>query len=453
MVSTLVAYFFLEVYMVPVHVKYIIDLIQKKGYEANVVGGAVRDFYLDLPVNDWDITTNATPDVIESIFERTYSVGKAFGTVVVVLDGNFYEVTTYRTEADYSDGRRPSHIAFSKSLRDDLSRRDFTMNAMVMDKYGNITDYYGGLESLKSKMIHTVGNPLERFKEDYLRVYRYVRFNTQLGFNRNEELDKIILNMPINKRISAERIRIEFNKILLSKKPSQGLRHLRELNLLSHILPGIEKTYDFDQHSSFHHLDVFGHILEVVDHTTCKLDVRLAALFHDIGKPDTFELVNNEGHFYKHHQRSHEMAEVIMRRLKYSNATIKTVLNLIHYHMTMIDETNLKSVKKFISRIGKEHLEDFIDLRKADIQGSITNDDLDSIEVMREAFNFVLNQSHPMTLHDLAISGYDLMELGFKGPIIGEIKHELLDHVLHHHNDNKKEILLKIVKEKYHLNN
>lgn len=432
--------------MIPSKVKFILDTIENEGYEAYIVGGAVRDFYLDKEINDWDITTNASPDIIEHLFARTYAVGRAFGTVVVVLDHDLFEVTTYRTESDYHKGRKPQTVAFSSRLEDDLSRRDFTMNAMVMNKEGHIFDYYEGQKSLDHKIIHTVGNARDRFTEDYLRVYRYIRFNAQLGFNKNPELDKIIMEIPFNDHISFERIRLEFDKILLSDHPDLGLRHLRSVGLLSYIIPGIEKTYDFDQHSQFHHLDVFEHLLEVVKNSKKDPIVRLAALLHDIGKPDTFEMIDGDGHFYKHHKHSEDMAKLVLKRLKYSNHIIKHVCNLIHYHMTLVDTESTKSVKKFINKIGADHLDDFVELRKADILGSKDSDDLSSIDDMKDAFKDVLNADHPMTIHDLKVNGYDLMVLGFKGPEIGKVKHHLLEHVLHHHEDNKKEILIEIAK-------
>jgi len=433
--------------MIPNDVKYIIERLENNGYEAYVVGGAVRDYYLGKTVNDWDITTDAEPCIVEDLFEKTYAIGRAFGTVVVIINAIAYEVTTYRTESHYSDGRRPDKVLYSKNLKEDLSRRDFTMNAMVMTKTGDFIDLYNGIESLDKQMIQCVGDPIKRFQEDYLRVYRYVRFNTQLGFTKNKELDDVILTIPQNLNISFERIKFELDKILLSENPSRGIRHLRSLGLLKHILPGIEKTYDFDQHCKFHNLNVFDHLMVVLDSSEPNIINRLAALLHDIGKPDTFELSDGEGHFYKHHHVSEQMAELILRRLKYSNNVVHTVLKLIHYHMTLVDTEKKKSVKKFINKIGSDHLDDFLDLRKSDIMGSKINDDLSSIQIMKEAFEKILNENHPMTIHDLDINGHDIMSLGYKGPEIGKIKHYLLDHVLQHHDDNKKTILLEIIKK------
>jgi len=433
--------------MIPIDVINILDTLESNGFEAYIVGGAVRDYCLKRVINDWDITTNAEPETIESLFDKTYSVGRAFGTIIVVLNDVQYEVTTYRTESSYSDGRRPDSVVYTKDLKEDLSRRDFTMNSMVMDKNGHITDIYNGKKSFDNHMIETVGEAELRFREDYLRVYRYVRFTSQLNFKRNIELDTVIKNMSINKTISFERIQVELNKILLSEEPSKGINHLKEIGLLSHVIPGIEKTYDFDQHSKYHNLNIFDHLLSALDYSKPTVINRLSALLHDIGKPDTFEIIDGEGHFYKHHKASRDIAERVLVRLKYSNHEIDTILNLIHYHMTILDLENKKSVKKFMNKIGSEQLEDFLNLRESDIKSSKTNDDLKSINEMRITFTEIIEQKQPMTVNDLDLSGYDLMAFGFKGKDIGLKKEELLDHVLQFPEDNTKEILLRLIRQ------
>lgn len=437
---------FLGEIMIPIDVIKILDTFKSNGFEAFIVGGAVRDYCLKRVINDWDITTNAEPDVIESLFEKTYSVGRSFGTIVVVLNDIQYEITTYRTESAYSDGRRPDNVVYTSDLKEDLARRDFTMNSMVMDRDENITDVYNGKKSIDNCEIETVGQARLRFTEDYLRVYRYVRFTSQLNFDRNKKLDFIIKNMPINKTISFERIQVELNKILLSKEPSRGIQHLKDIGLLSYIFPGIEKTYNFDQHSKYHHLNIFDHLLCTLDYSKTTLINRLSALLHDIGKPNTFELIDGEGHFYKHHKASRDIAETILVRLKYSNHQIDVILNLIHYHMTVLDLDNVKSVKKFINKIGSEQLENFLDLRESDIKSCKTNDDLKSINEMRITFTNIIEQKHPMTVNDLDLSGYDLMALGYKGKNIGLKKEELLEHVLQFPEDNTKDKLLRLIR-------
>lgn len=420
---------------------YILSKLESAGYEAYVVGGAVRNHILDLPIKDWDITTNALPDQIESLFEQTYDVGKAFGTINVVLNDVNYEVTTYRQDSDYSDGRHPDQVTFSLNLKDDLSRRDFTMNAMVMNSKGQIYDFYNGQDALSKRKVFTVGDAKKRFKEDYLRVYRYVRFTQVLNFNRNNDIDEVIKNLCINKDISFERIQEEFNKIILSQNPSKGLNHLKDLGLLNYIVPGIEKTYDFNQHSKYHHLDVFNHTMSVVDHTQAHLETRLAALLHDIGKPNTFTLENGEGHFYGHHRESMLMAEVILKRLKYPNKTIEMVLHLIHYHMTQLNFTD-KSLRKFIRKIQPEAYFLWSDLRKADILSCKNQESVDDMVSLDQMVTQILKEVPALTVNDLDINGYDLMSLGITGKAIGHIKQQLLDWIDDYPNKNQKEDLM-----------
>ncbi|MBN2795858.1 MAG: CCA tRNA nucleotidyltransferase [Clostridia bacterium] len=427
--------------MLPKNVLEILSTLENSGYEAYIVGGAVRNYMLKHPIKDWDITTSATPDVIQSLFKSTYDVGKAFGTIVVVLNGESFEVTTYRKESTYSNGRHPDAVIYSKNLEDDLMRRDFTINAMVMTPSEEIKDFYKGKESIEKRMLYTVGHPEDRFTEDYLRVYRYVRLTQELNFNRNEIIDKTIKEMPMNKLISFERIQTELNRILLSDNPSKGILHLKELNLLSYIIEGIEKTYDFDQHSKYHHLDVFYHTMEVLDHTPKILEVRLAALLHDIGKPDTFSLVDNEGHFYGHHRRSMELSEHILTRLKYSNKIIETVLHLIHFHMIQLDHKE-NSIRKFIRKIKPEYYQLWSDLRKADILGCQNQETIEEMIKLDKRVHVILNEVPPLTVNDLNISGHDLMTLGYYGKKIGIIKKELLEWLDEHPDQNHKEALI-----------
>lgn len=430
--------------MIPNEVMYIMKELEQNGFDAYIVGGAVRNHIMGYPINDWDITTNARPNQIENIFEDTYAVGKAFGTIVVKLSSN-YEITTYRRESNY-DGRKPGYVAFSSDIREDLERRDFTMNAMIMDKDGNIYDYYNGQDDIISNMIQTVGNAVDRFTEDYLRVYRYIRFTTQYNFNRNSNIDNIIRNLPINSHISAERIREEFNKILLSDLPSNGIKHLYDVGLLEYIFPEIIPSVNFDQHSKFHHLTVFEHLLKVLDQVPPNLPLRLAALCHDIGKPQTYQLIDGEGRFYGHDKESSKLSLYFLKRLKYDNDTVNVVESLVSNHMRLLDLDNKKSVKKFITKIGVNLLDSFLDLRKADILSSTTNDTLESVESMRIKFNDILQEKEPMTVNDLAVNGYDLMSIGLSGKEIGVTKNYLLEIVLDNPKLNTKERLLQCVK-------
>ena len=433
--------------MIPIEIKEVLEIISDNGFEAYIVGGAVRDLYMMRPVSDWDITTNARPNEIKSIFKKTLDTGIDFGTVQIYYKGQWIEITTYRKDSLKSDGRKPDYVEFSNDLVEDLARRDFTLNAMVMNSEGLIKDYFNGRTSIDEKKLETVGDPRTRFKEDYLRVYRYVRFTSQLNFFINSKIDQVIMDMEINKNISVERIQIEFNKILLSDTPSKGILHLKKLGLLSYILPGIEKTYDFDQHTPYHHLDVFNHSITAVDHTPKNLVLRLAALLHDISKPDTFFMEEGTGHFYGHASESSKKAEVILKALKYPKKDIQKIVLLIQHHMRLIDLEKEKSIKKFIRKIGPDNIHDWLDLRKADIMSCKTQETLEFHEQLSEKIDSILNEIPPFTINDLKINGHDLMALGLKGPEIKRMKENLLEYVDEFPSHNHKTLLINKAKE------
>ncbi len=428
------------------NIKFILNKLIENNFEAFIVGGAVRDTLLNREIDDYDITTDALPEDIEKIFKKTIMINKKYGTVLVLCGDEKIEITTYRTESNYNDGRRPEHIEFTKDIKTDLSRRDFTINSLIMNEKGEIFDYFDAQKSIKDKIIYPIGNPIDRFTEDYLRVYRYVRFTAQLDFNKNKELDNIISNMNINKIIAFDRIREEMNKIFLTDKPSKAIIHLKELNLLSYIFPEIEKMYNFNQNNPHHHLNVFEHSLSVLDHSNKTVIDRLSALFHDIGKPDTYEEIDGIGHFYNHHKKSVEITSKILKRLNYSNDIINKVCLLIDKHMVMIDYTNDKSVKKFINKIGIDNIPNFFSLRKADVLSCKNNDLTETLEFEKRVEE-VIHKKEPMSLKDLDITGYDLMNINIFNKDIGIIKNKLLNIVLEDKEKNKKEILLKIAKE------
>ncbi len=427
-------------------IKEMLIKLNDSGFDAYIVGGAVRSMYMGKTIKDWDITTNALPDEIENLFDKTIPTGKAFGTITVVNNNMNVEVTTFRKELGYSDCRKPDKVIYSKNILDDLDRRDFTMNTMLLDSNGCLIDNFNGLRDIDSRQIQCVGNARNRLLEDYLRVFRYVRFTSTLGFIENPFIDEVILDIPFSTNLSVERIREEFNKIILSEKPSNGIRHLRKLKLLEIVIPEIKATYDFDQHSKYHHLDVFEHTMEVLDNTPAKLELRLAALLHDIGKPSTFEIIEGEGHFYGHDKKSAEIADIFLSNYKYSNIEKIKIITLVKNHMRLLDTTNTKSVKKFMNKLGLDLLDGFLDLRKADILACITQDDLHSVEIMRNAFEEIKNKKEPTCLKDLAINGHDLMEVGVNGKKIGLLLNEALEHILEYPSENTKEKLFKYLK-------
>jgi tRNA nucleotidyltransferase (CCA-adding enzyme) len=408
---------------------------------------------------DYDICTQATPDEVMSIFEPTHKViptGVQYGTVTLIAE-DFYiknaigipiEVTTFRKDGDYLDGRRPNNVEFSKSAEEDVLRRDFTMNGLLYDG-DKIIDHVHGLIHIEQKIITTIHNPTDRFKEDALRMMRCVRFACQLGFKIKEcTYMGILFNAELIKNISQERIRDELIKILLSKCPSKGIKMLQETRLLKYILPELEACYGFDQQNPNHNKDVFKHTLDVLEHTPDNIKIRLAALLHDIGKPQTFTVdQNGVGNFYKHHLKGYDLTQDILKRLKFDNKTIENVSILVKEHMSIHPHIRKNSIKKLINRIGKNNIDDLINLQIADIIGSKPPYDFKNIIDLKEEIYRVLNEKEPLSIKDLNINGYDLINMGMEsGKQIGEILNKLLEMVLENPELNMKDILLKEVK-------
>lgn len=434
--------------MLDKNIKYILKNIKNHGYEAYLVGGAVRSFLLGLDVSDFDITTNALPQTIEKIFKKTIPTGKKFGTITVIHENNSYEITTFRSDGHYSDGRRPDSISFSDELTEDLKRRDFTMNAICMDYDENIIDYFGGTEDIKNRVIRCIGDPDQRFNEDALRMLRAVRFMTQLGFSLDEKTRlSIVKNSFLIKHISAERIRDELNKILISDKPSEGIRTLVDTGLMNYIIPEYLNTVGFDQHNPYHDKDVFEHTMEVLDNIEPKLNLRLAALFHDISKPECFtQDENGRGHFFGHHIKSAVLGKEIMERLKYSCDVIEDVRILIRYHLLKEIDMKDKGVKKFINNVGIDRLDDMFSLNIADIKGKSSNAGFEKVEVLREKCRAIIENKEPLSKKDLNINGYDLEALGIeKGSIYTELLDKALDLVLEYPGKNTKEELTEYI--------
>lgn len=429
-------------------IKYILKNINNHGYEAYVVGGAVRNYLLGKDIADFDVTTNALPDYIEKLFEKTIPTGKKFGTITVLHDNNSYEITTFRSDGVYSDGRRPDSVSFSNELKEDLKRRDFTINAMCMDYDENIIDYFGGKEDLKNNIIKCIGNPDERFNEDALRMIRAVRFMTQLRFTIDEETRlSIIKNSHFIKAISIERIHDELNKILLSEKPSRGIRMLVNTGLIDYIIPEYLSSVGFNQHNPYHDKNVFEHVMEVLDNIEPKLNLRLAAFFHDISKPECFtQDENGRGHFYGHHIKSATVTKEIMKRLKYSNDLIEDVSILIRYHYLKEIDMKDKGVKRFINNVGIDRLDDMFALNIADIKGKSSTANFDKVEALRKKCNEIINNKEPLNRKDLDIDGNDLENLGIKkGKLYGELLDKALELVLEFPEKNNKEELTEYI--------
>lgn len=452
--------------------------IEKNGFEAYLVGGSVRDLLMGKSPYDFDITTNALPQQILKIFpEAKYE--NDFGTVILAIKDKkgevltVLEITTYRSESDYSDHRRPGEVVFEKELEKDLMRRDFTINAMAMrpataksadskmlEKIDGvnmeIVDLFGGLKDVNLKIIRAVGEPVDRFKEDALRMMRAVRFSSQLGFEMEPKTERGILKMAGSlKFIAKERIKDELIKILKSDKAYEGFIYLQKTKLLQYILPELLVGENMKQN---HH-----HIYTVLKHNLLSLkycpspkwQVRLAALLHDIGKPQSMRVVDGQNTFYNHEYVGARMARKILTRLKFSNADIDMIVNLVKNHMFYynVGEVTGASVRRLIAKTGRENLQDLIDLRVADRLGSGTPKampyKLRHLQYMMEKV-----QNDPVSVKMLKVNGDVLIsELKMEaGPKMGAILDVLLGEVLEDPELNDKKVLLKRVKELEKLN-
>ncbi|WP_218641676.1 CCA tRNA nucleotidyltransferase [Paenibacillus odorifer] len=439
---------------IPNEVRFVLDALKQKGFPSYLVGGCVRDSRLGREPKDYDIASLATPEEVISIFERVVPTGIKHGTVTVFEGDWGIEVTTFRKDGSYSDGRRPDEVTYSKSILEDLSRRDFTMNAMAYD--GNAyLDPFMGMWAMMDKLIKTVGNASDRFSEDALRMMRAVRFMTQLDFNlEGETFHGIKDNAHLIENVSQERIRDELVKILMSDNASKGIEMLQYTGLLKHILPELEDCKGFDQHNPHHDKDVFGHILEVLKNTPAILEVRLSALLHDIAKPVTFSLDDNGiGHFYTHEYVGAAMAHEIMRRLKFDNDTTEKVCTLVNEHMSKYDQFRTATAKKLINRVGVDNIDNLFHLQIADIKGHVLPHNIDIVTNMKNAVDDILSEDQPLSVKDLALNGNDIMSMGFKaGRIIGKILETLLGAVLENPSLNNKETLREIVKQEFEAN-
>ncbi len=447
-------------------------------YKSYLVGGAVRDMFMKLPAHDWDVATNATPQDVIKLFKFVVPTGIEHGTVTVHFKGSEIEVTTFRTEAGYSDGRHPDSVNYAATIEEDLARRDFTMNAIAASlEDGFVVDPYGGQEDIKKKIIRTVGIAHERFMEDGLRPVRALRFASKLGFSIEKHTYSEIFKKEIQEKtasISIERFRDEFEKIMQSPKPSVGMKLLEETGLLSIFIPefAICRGCIQSDYRAFHKFDVMDHLLYACDGAPAsKLNVRLAALFHDIGKPAAKKIIcesvldgdKNDGSkkeietitFYNHEIIGEKITEKIMTRLRFSNDMIHNVCHLVREHMFHY-ETNWSdaAVRRFIMRVKAENMDDLYDLRLADMYG-MYNEKVEirysaSIKLLlelKERIHNELEKKTALSLKNLAVNGRDLIDAGIPaGKELGRILNELLDCVIEDPAMNSKEALLKTAK-------
>lgn len=455
-------------------------VFQQAGYKAYLVGGAVRDIFLNKEPNDWDVATNATPQDVIGLFKFVIPTGIEHGTVTVHFKGCEIEVTTFRTETGYSDGRHPDKVNYAATIEEDLSRRDFTMNAIAINlEDGSIVDPYDGKSDIKNKIIRTVGNSHERFMEDGLRPIRALRFASKLGFEIEQNTYNEIFKEDIKNKIlsiSIERFRDEFEKILLSKKPSVGLKLMEATGVLNMFIPEFSVCRNCIQsdYRSFHDFDVLDHLFYACDGAVDKIHIRLTALFHDIGKPaakkiiteDVFDGDKKDGSlktietytFYNHESHSEKITKEILIRLKFSNEMINKVCHLVKEHMFHYESSwSDAAVRRFIVRIGIENLDDLYDVRMADMFGMHNekvelryNESINLLIELKKRIEKILEKQNALTLKDLAVNGKDLIQAGIPaGKQLGLILENLMNCVLEDPDMNQREKLLNIALKTY----
>ena len=413
----------------------------KNGYQAFIVGGAIRDSLLGCQANDWDVATDATPDSIHDLFPEMTSFNLKHGTVTLVSEGRHFEVTTFRgTEG------------FSLRIEEDLSHRDFTFNAMAYDIANKrIIDLFGGQRDIEGKVVRAVLNPSERFQEDPLRMMRAIRLSLELGYAIEPETLMAIKTMAQAIDIVAkERIRDELLKILMVRRPSAGFHLMRKSGLLKRILPELVEGYRKRQ-NNYHKYTIYRHTMETVDSIKGDPVLRLSALFHDIAKPRVREKINGRWRFFGHATASAELTKEIMMRLKFSNDRITRVTHLIAHHMfDYKQELSDKAVRRFIKRIGAGNVDDLIALRKADdvAHGWGRGFETD-IEKFKNRVDSQIKKSYPFTISELAVNGHDVMNVAglHPGPKIGQILNQLLEIVIERPEHNQKHKLIKILQD------
>ncbi|HHW46337.1 MAG TPA: HD domain-containing protein [Clostridiales bacterium] len=432
---------------IPKSAQLIIDRLECSGFEAYLVGGCVRDSLLGLQPEDYDICTSAPPRQILECF-KDYTVietGIKHGTVTVVIEGKSFEVTTFRADGTYSDNRRPDSVTFVKSLKEDLARRDFTINALAFNSRVGLVDYFGGRNDLDRQLVRCVGNPRERFQEDALRIIRALRFCSTLNFNLEPETFRAAVELKsLLKYIANERISSEFNKLLLGKGVKPVLLNCHEI--LSVIIPEISQMIGFIQNNPWHHLNVWEHTAQTVTSAPPDLIVRLTMLFHDMAKPKCYTVDSKGiGHFKGHQKASAEIAQKRLRQLRYDNKTIELVTKLVLYHDDEIiaDE---KHIKRWLSRFGEENFRRLIEVKRADRLGQNPHKVSDSLKALGrilEMLDQIIKEGKCFRLRDLAINGHDLIAIGFKeGRDIGICLNELLNLVMEDKLPNEKKVLL-----------
>ncbi|MDO4711462.1 MAG: HD domain-containing protein [Peptostreptococcaceae bacterium] len=435
----------------PAYVGEVFSRLQKNGHQAYLVGGCVRDHLMDRAVSDLDITTDALPSEVQRIFadHPQHAAGLKHGTITVFFDKEGVEITTFRQDGEYKDARRPERVFFSKTLQEDLQRRDFTINALAFSPRDGLVDLFGGRSDMQDKIIRAIGDPRERFSEDGLRILRAVRFASQLGFVIEERTYAAMLEMlPILEKISAERKAVELVKTLMGRSAASVLMAYPEI--FATIVPEVLMMKGFDQNNPHHIYDVLEHTAWVIHHTPFSKDLRLAAFFHDMGKVHTYTEADGIGHFYGHVKVSEEIAAKTMHALKMDRRTMKEVRMLVRYHDAQILCTK-RSVKRWLDRMGEESFFKLLDLKRADslAQAPEYYGRLEDIKEVRAIAEEIIAEQECFQLKDLAVDGRDMMELGLCGRSIGEALALALEAVIEEKVSNDRRELIRYIKMNY----
>jgi len=440
---------------IPDEVRAICKQLKARGHEAYVVGGCVRDLLLGKEASDWDVTTDARPAEVQKIFPRVIPTGIQHGTVTVLMGKKQFEVTTFRGEGAYTDGRRPDAVEFVRDIAADLARRDFTVNAIALDPDdGRIIDPYEGQKDIARKVIRAVGVPLERFREDGLRVLRAARFTATLEFDLDSETERAIgPSLDVYRKVSQERVRDEWVKAMKARRPSRAFDVMRTSGILDVTCPEMMEGVGMEQ-NKWHAYDVWRHGMECLDGCPGDPILRVAAMLHDVGKPRSraFSDKTNDWTFYDHERIGAEIAEPICTRLRFSNDERARIVHLVRNHLFhYTSEWNDATVRRFIRRVGKERLEDLFALNEADVRakGRDATPDLSALTSLKEHVARVIAAGDALSTKDLAINGRDLMtELGLApGPILGKILSALLEEVIADPAKNTHETLLELARK------
>ena len=430
----------------PKHVKAIITTLENAGFEGYAVGGCVRDTLLGKIPDDWDITTSAAPQQVKGLFSRTIDTGIQHGTVTVLMEKETYEVTTYRIDGEYEDGRHPKEVVFTANLLEDLKRRDFTINAMAYNDKSGIVDAFGGIQDLENKVIRCVGEPAERFTEDALRMMRAVRFSGQLGYEIEEKTGQAVTQLaPTLSKISAERICTELTKLMVSPNPDY-LRKAYELGMTKVFLPEFDAVMKTPQNNPHHCYSAGEHILHSLLYVRPDKVLRFSMLFHDFGKAVT-RTTDEDGidHFHGHVEQSAAMADRIMKRLRFDNDTREKVVRLVKYHDLEIGLTK-KAVRRAIVKVGEELFPYLLEVKKADVLAQsmyLREEKEEELQQLETLFKEIVASKDCTSVRMLAVNGSDLIAAGMKpGKELGETLKRLLELVLEDPSLNTKEYLL-----------